>query len=60
MIKKHPMYYEFKLLPSGRRYETKRTRTNRHGKTFIPPGIKALNMSISKLKKEGKMISDWY
>ena len=39
----HPSYHIFDLLPSGRRYRTIRTRTNRFQKSFFPSAISILN-----------------
>ena len=39
----HPLYQEFKLLPSCRRYRVPRTRTNRSKHSFIPTAVSVLN-----------------
>ena len=46
--KQHPLSHYFQLLPSGRRYNVPRNRTNRHRNTFIPAGIKLVNDKLSK------------
>ena len=39
----HPSHSLFTLLPSGRRYKSKRTRTNRFRDSFYPHAIRLLN-----------------
>ncbi len=40
----HPMYQEFNLLPSGIRYRTPISQTNRFRHSFIPSAVKFLNL----------------
>ena len=40
----HPAHHLFELLPSGRRYRSIRTRTNRLRNSFFPQAITALNL----------------
>lgn len=42
----HPLWAEFKLLPSRRRYTVPKCRTNRHKNSFIPVAIGILNQSL--------------
>ena len=41
--RRHPLYSDFKTLPSGRRFAQPRCRTNRYKSTFIPTAISILN-----------------
>ena len=40
----HPLYKEFDLLPSGRRFRMPKTRTRRARASFIPAAIERLNL----------------
>lgn len=40
----HPLFQEFRILPSGRRLEIPHFRTNRASRSFLPCSIKLLNM----------------
>ena len=40
----HPLYKEFDLLPSGRRFRMPKTRTRRARVSFIPAAIDRLNL----------------
>lgn len=40
----HPLRMEFNLLPSGRRYQLPRTRTNRFKFSFVPTALKLFNL----------------
>ena len=39
----HPLFSEFKLLPSGRRFQIPQFRTNRATKSFVPNSIRLIN-----------------
>ena len=39
----HPLHQEYRMMPSGRRYQVCRVRTNRFRDTFIPNSIRLLN-----------------
>ena len=39
----HPLSYEFRVMPSGRRYVSPPGRSNRHLNSFIPSAIRSLN-----------------
>ena len=41
----HILNFEFRLLPSGRRYENPKFRTNRASRSFIPVAVKLLNQT---------------
>lgn len=42
----HPLFSEFRLLPSGRRYILPRCRTNRFKNSFVPAAIGLLNNTM--------------
>ena len=40
----HPLYKEFQVLPSGRRFRMSKTKTRRARNSFIPVAIERLNL----------------
>ena len=44
----HPLCSEFKLLPSGRRYQVPKANRNIFKNSFIPNAIRAMNDNMSR------------
>ena len=47
----HIMLTEFLLLPSGRRYNVPKSKSNRYAKSFIPSAIKLLNTDPTNFRR---------
>ena len=47
----HPLNAEYRLLPSGRRFETPSATTNRHKFSFVPISIGSLNLEMKKPRR---------
>ena len=47
----HIMLTEFLLLPSGRRYNVPKSKSNRYAKSFIPSAIKLLNTDPTHFRR---------